>query len=80
MVDRAIDGGGIKKNFTLSFYLDSLDGILDLEQPPLGAESVDAPVVLRAGEEHRWSRERVGEKESFFLLLLSFFFLPRNAK
>ena len=34
------------------FYLDGLDGVLDLEQPPLGAEGIDPAVVLGAGEEH----------------------------
>lgn len=44
-------------------YLDSLDSILDLEQPALGAEGVDAPIVLGAGEEHCLSREGDKEKE-----------------
>jgi len=65
----------------LYFYLDSLDGILDLEQPPFGAKGVDAPVILRAGEEHRWREEEKlkGERAAFFFFSF-FFLLPRNAK
>lgn len=68
---------GHQKNFTLYFYLDSLDSILDLEQPPFGAKGVNAPVVLRAGEEHRWREEEKlkGERAFFFFFfLLSLFF------
>ena len=77
-VDRSIDG--TKKHL---LYLDSLDSILDLEQPALGAEGVDAPIVLGAGEEHCLSREGDKEKElrerkergSF-----SFFFLHSSSR
>ena len=59
--NQSIDGAS-KKIQLFYFYLDSLDGVLDLEQPPFGTESVDAPVILGAGEEHCSGVEREGEK------------------
>ena len=51
------------ETLSLLIYLDSLDRVLDLEQPPLGAKGVDPSVVLGPGEEHRVRGEGGGERE-----------------